>query len=130
MSEGQDPPKLSEVDVLFDLFLPMLCEARAEDLERFAGGIEFRLQEDPSRCWSLKGGGRPWVRRGPLGWDGPTLKVSVATALVKALVLGQEPDLGQARGRGELTVEGNPEILAALGLDAAGFERLLTEGLK
>jgi hypothetical protein len=121
-------PKLTEADVLFELFLPLVCESKAALLEQFEGTIELHLDGDPPRSWHVRGGPRPWLQRGAAPRP-PVLKVTVAEGLVKQIVQGKDPDLSAARSAGALTVEGELSLLESLGLSRAEFDRVIGEAL-
>lgn len=108
--------QLTEADVLFELFLPMLCESRADALTHFKSQVQFYLRSTPPRAWVLKGGARPWLTRGELPEGQAGLVVTVSEELVKQLVQGREPDLVLALQQGALGIKGELKVLEALDL--------------
>lgn len=118
------PPKLTEADVLFELFLPMLCESKAEAMAHFKGEIYFFMRAEEPRSWTLKGGKKPWLKRGP-GERLPDVVVTVTEDLVRDLVQGREPDLEEAVRDGRLGMKGNIEILQAFDMTLADVKRAL-----
>jgi hypothetical protein len=119
---------LTEADVLFELFLPMLCESRAQALERFKGTIEFEMTGPTPRVWNLKGGKRPWVNRGAV--PDADVKVTISETLVKDLVLGRDPSLEQALTDGRLAISGKSKVLEAFDLTMADATGMLGTLLK
>ncbi|MFO0722539.1 MAG: SCP2 sterol-binding domain-containing protein [Myxococcota bacterium] len=119
-------PKLTEADILFELFVPMLCESRAAAMKHWKGLVQFYLRvpegEEP-RVWHLSGGEKPWLKRGPSAKT-PDVKVTVTQDLVEQLIRGEEPDLVQAGREGRLGVQGSLKVLESLELtldDAKGI---------
>lgn len=106
---------LSEADVLFELFLPVLCQGRARALQSFKGVIEFRLTGADPRAWTLRGGDGPWVTRGaPEG--GGDVRISVTPEIVAALVQGREPNMDAAVAAGEVRFDGDLKVLDGFGM--------------
>lgn len=106
-------PKLTEADILFELFLPMMCTERHQALALFKGKVELHMfGGETHRVWNLTGGKPPWIQRGEI--DGANLTVEIHADLVKAIVHGEEPDLEAAADQGLVRVGGDPKILKSL----------------
>ncbi len=106
-------PKLNEADVLFELFLPMLCTERHEALASFKSKIHLRMfGGEAERDWNLTGGAPPWIQRGAV--DGAELTLELHEEIVKAIVRGEDPDLDAAMSGGQVRVSGDMKVLRSL----------------
>ncbi len=112
---------LTEADVLFELFLPLLCETRAVALEQFRGAVQFHLRSTPPRAWYIKGGKRPWLQRGVL--KTADMVVTLTEELVAQLVQGREPDLEKALADGHIGMHGNLKVLRSFELTMADAQK-------
>lgn len=119
------PPKLTEADVLFELFLPLLCESRAEAMAHFKGCVHFFMRAEEPRSWTVTGGAKPWLRRG-MGERRPDVIVSVSEELVRDLVRGNEASLATAFADGKLAVKGDLKVLEAFEMTLADVSTALT----
>lgn len=119
---------LDEADVLFELFLPLLCETRADALQRFPHQVQLELRDTP-RVWTLHGGSAPFMRRGPADGE-PDVVLRVTRDLVDDLVLGRDDDLELALQTGRLAVIGNVKALAALGMTFGEAQSALSTQLQ
>lgn len=104
-----DKPKLSEADILFELFLPMLCAERHQALAVFKGKIVLHMTGDAPRSWNVTGGKAPWVQRGAL--DSPDVEISFAPDIVQGIVRGAEPDIEAALAGGGIEIKGDAKVL-------------------
>lgn len=122
-------PKLTEADVLFELFLPLFCESKAEALAHFKGEVYFVMRSTPPRDWTMKGGAPPFVKRGK-GTREPDVEITLTEDLVSDIVLGRDVDPAQAIADGRLGLRGAVKALEALQLTFAEASSALSNMLK
>ncbi len=107
-----DKPKaaLTETDVLFELFLPLLCEMHETQLAHLRKKLLFLVGGDEMRCWSLSGGEKPWVKRAKSNNKCDT-KITIGQDLVNQVIQGREPDIEKAIDNGLISFEGDISAL-------------------
>ena len=119
---------LTEADVLFEMFLPMLCKQHAAAMERFSGTVVFEQFGDEPRTWTLKGCKKPWVQRGD---DAKAdARVSIRSDIVQAVVRGYDVDLNIALSEGSLRLNGSMHVFEELGFTWTESQTLLDLMLK
>lgn len=117
-------PTLTEADVLFEMFLPLLCAEHTKAMQKFTGEVLFEMVTQPqSRFWTLRGGESPWVRRGKTAK--PDAHVVVAEALVQDVVRGVDVDMNAALADGRILASGSVEVFVKLGFSWGEARRLL-----
>ena len=120
---------LTEADVLFELLLPLLCDAHGEAMARFKGHIEFHMTSEPPRVWHVSASPKPWVKRGSAPRPADVIVV-MSQALVEGLAQGRDVDLERAVAQGSLVVHGDLKVLQAFELSLAEAESALATMVK
>ncbi len=114
---------LTEIDVLFELMLPLFLEHREASMKHFRGTVFLSVRSDPPRTWTLTGGARPWLKR---GHDGvPDLEIAVSERLVTWVLADAVPDPDGLIEAGDLGVRGDPRVLDRLGATWAEAQSLI-----
>lgn len=105
--------ELSEVDILFELLLPLFLDQRADAMARFGATVHLAVRGDPPRTWTLTGGQKPWLKR---GHDGePDLELVFSPRLVTWVLKDEVPDGADLVAEGDLGVRGDRQVLDRLG---------------
>ena len=121
-------PKLTEADILFELFLPMMCTEKHESMVHFKGKIELHMSGETPRVWNLTGGAAPYVQRGPI--EGADLTITMTEQMVKDIVLGEDIKPEDALKSGAVTVSGDRAVLKSLQMSFEEATNLLGTMLK
>lgn len=116
-------PSLTEADVLFEMFLPLLCAEHSKAMQKFSGEVLFEMSAPQPRFWTLRGGPSPWVRRGR--GEQPDVHIIVAESLVQDVVRGLDVDMTAALADGRIVTSGNIEVLVRLGFSWDEARRVL-----
>lgn len=115
---------LTEADVLFEMFLPLLCAEHTKSMLAFAGEVLFEMPAaSNSRFWTLRGGQPPWVSRGRS--EKPDAHIVIAERLVQDVVRGFDVDVNAALADGRIKASGNAQILMQLGISWGEAKRML-----
>lgn len=102
----------TESDVLFELFLPLLCEQHATQLAHFSGNVVFCVSASTKRYWNLQGKKKPFIQRGNI--ESADATITVDEELIKEVVQGREPNLQSALQNGRISFQGNLDIIRNL----------------
>ena len=116
---------LTEADVFFELFVPLLLESKAAAMEQLHATVELRLRSTPPRIWNIRGGPRPWMSRGACPKE-PDVVIVFAQDFVSAIVQGRAPAIDDAIAKGQIGVHGRIDALNALGMTLSDAQSVLT----